>query len=184
MSLWKALGFAGAGEPGSRDLPEGAASRAETDTVRRIASELKKMEAGRARFTAGFAYILSRVANADQDISEEETAAMERIVRQIGGLGEAQAALVVEMARTHAMLFGGTEDFLVTREFAKAATQEEKLSLLECLFAIGAADNSVSSEEESVIKQTASELGLGQADYIAVRRRFKDRLAVFKDLKL
>lgn len=183
MSLWRILGFGPAqGGERSPNSPDAAAG-AETETVRKIAAQLRKMNPAHARHTAAFAYILSRVANADSDISDKETRRMENIVREIGGFGESQASLVVEMAKTHATLFGGTEDFLVTREFEKTATRDEKLSLLGCLFAVAAADESVSSEEESVIRQTASELRLSHSDYIAARLKYKEHLAVLKDLK-
>jgi uncharacterized tellurite resistance protein B-like protein len=184
MNLMKLLGF-GADEPKGEvgDGSVAGGSQAETEAVRKIAGQLRKLDPARARNTAAFAYILSRVATADSHIDEQETREMERIVREIGGLNEGQAALVVEMAKTHSMLFAGTDDFLVTREFEKNATREEKIALLGCLFAVGAADESISSEEESAIRQTASELRLGRDDYVAARSKYRAYLAVLKDPK-
>ena len=45
----------------------------DTETVRRIVAELESLETERARYIAAFAFILSRVANADLEISVEET---------------------------------------------------------------------------------------------------------------
>jgi len=56
--------------------------------------------------------------------------------------------LVVQIAKTQATLFGGTENFLVTQEFNRMATVEQKLSLLQCLFAVAAADKVISSVED------------------------------------
>ncbi|MFB3915538.1 MAG: hypothetical protein ACE14M_02335 [Terriglobales bacterium] len=50
----------------------------ETDTVRKIVQKLDQIEPERARYIAAFAYILSRVATADLNISEAETREMER----------------------------------------------------------------------------------------------------------
>ena len=72
----------------------------DTATVRRIAAELDRMEPERARFLASFAYVLARVAHADAEVSEEEVREMERWVRELGGLAEAQATLVVQIAKT------------------------------------------------------------------------------------
>src|SRR5512146_1126955 len=94
---------------GRLEQPAQAARSAETDTVRKIVHELDQMPPERARYIAAFAYILSRVARADLNISEMETAEMERRVVQVGGLPEEQAILVVQMAKTQATLFGGTE---------------------------------------------------------------------------
>ena len=49
---------------------------------------------------------MSRAANADFDISAEETALMEQFAVELGGLDEAQAVLVVEMAKLQARTQG------------------------------------------------------------------------------
>ena len=95
MSIWSYLGLEpdGAGQP---------PSTGETETVRRITRALDRLEPERARYIAAFAYILSRVARADLDVSEEETREMERLVAERGGLTEEQAIIVVQMARSAA----------------------------------------------------------------------------------
>ena len=50
--------------------------------------------------------------------------------------------------RRRAQLAGGTENFLVTREFKEIATREQCRELLDCLFAVSAADDSISGVEE------------------------------------
>lgn len=152
-----------------------------TSSVRRIAESLDRMEPARARYLAAFAYILGRVANADMDISDDETRTMEAIVRERGGLDEDQAIVVVQMAKTQALLFGGTENYLVTREFEGIADRDRKLALLDCLFAVSAADGGVSEVESGVIRQIADELKLDHRDYVAVRSRYREHLDVFKD---
>ena len=47
---------------------------------------------------------------------------MEQLVVGLSGLPEEQAILVVQIAKSQATLFGGTENFLVTGEFNKMAT--------------------------------------------------------------
>jgi len=155
-------------------------SSSETETVRKIATALDKIEPARAKFIAAFAYLLSRVAQADLDISPEEVRAMEQIVMQKGGLPEEQAVLVVQMAKTQNILFGSTENYLVTREFNNIAIREEKLSLLHCLFAVSAADNSVSTVEATEVRQIAEELRLEREDYVAARSAFREYLAVLR----
>jgi hypothetical protein len=123
MSILKFLG-----------LEEGAAGgagrdSAETETVRKIVSTLDRLEPDRARYVAAFAYILSRVARADLVISEAEVRAMETIVSHEGGLTPEQAVLVVQMAKTQNILFGGTENFLVTREFNEVRRIANELRL-------------------------------------------------------
>lgn len=151
-----------------------------TETVRKIVRALDELPPERARYVAAFAYLLGRVAHADLDITEDETREMERIVAERGGLPEEQAVVVVQMAKSQNRLFGGTEDYLVAREFHDIATREEKLALLECLFAVSASDASISSVEDAEIRKIADSLRLEHHDVIAVRARFREHLDVFK----
>lgn len=155
-------------------------SSPQTETVRNIIKALEDMEPEQARYIASFSYILGRVAHADLNISEEETRLMERIVMEMGELPEEQAVLVVQMAKTQTLLFGGTENYLVTRDFEKMATREQKMRLLECLFAVSATDKEISSLEDREIRQITSELRLEHKDFIAVRSMFRRHLAVLK----
>lgn len=164
--------------------PQTAAAGAagDTESVRRIVRELDALEADRARFVAAFAYILSRVANADLDISEEETRKMERILHELGHLPEGQAVLAVQIAKAQNRLLGGTENFLVTREFKELATPEQCRELLDCLFAVSAVDESISGAEEAQIRQIASELGFSHAEFVAARAAYNDKRDVLKGL--
>jgi uncharacterized tellurite resistance protein B-like protein len=137
------------------------------------------MEPEHARFIAAFAFILCRVARADLRISSSETRAMERIVVERGGLPEEQAILVVQMAKTQSTLFGGTENFLVTREFNKIATREQKLALLDCLFAL-ASDEMISTTEDNEISRICKELQLSHDDFVSVRMAYREHRAVLK----
>jgi uncharacterized tellurite resistance protein B-like protein len=121
------------------------------------------------------------VAHADLDISDEETLVMREIVLDHGGLDESEASLVVEMAKEHTVLFGATQGFVVTREYNKRATQEQKLALLDCLFAVCAADHTITGEEEKEIRKISDELLLTHKDYIATRLKYRDHLSVFQD---
>jgi uncharacterized tellurite resistance protein B-like protein len=152
----------------------------DTDTVRRIVSELEQLDATRARFLAAFAYVLSRVAGADLHISDVETNKMVDLLRRAGHLPEAQAVLVVQIAKSQHRLFGGTENYLVTREFREIASDAERRELLECLFALSAADDAISGEEENQIRQIASELGFSHPEYIQARLAYSDKRTVFR----
>lgn len=163
-----------------KTAPQTGSDSAETETVRRIVEKLDHMEPDRARFVAAFAYVLSRVAGADMHVSEQETRAMERIVREYGGLSEDQAIIVVHMAKNQNLLFGGTENYLVTRELNRIASREQKKAILDCLFAVSAADESVTTVEGNVIRQISDQLLLEHADFIEARGKYREFLAVLK----
>jgi uncharacterized tellurite resistance protein B-like protein len=155
-------------------------SAAQTDAVRKITEALDSMDPESARYIASFAYILSRAARADMRVAPEETRAMERIIMEMGGLPEDQAIIVVQMAKTQNRLFGGTENYLVTREFNEIASREQKIALLNCLFAVSASDDAISTAEDSEIRQIASELLLDHRDFIQVRTSYREKLRVLK----
>ena len=159
-----------------------ATTAADADSVRRIAQALDSLEPERARQIASLAFVLSRVANADLDISDVERAEMERQVVLWSGLPEAEATLVVEIARRQSILFGGTDNFLVTRELKSSLSHDEKTRLLHCLFAVSAADDSISAPEENIISQIASELGLDHREMVEIRSAYSSKRAVMKDL--
>jgi uncharacterized tellurite resistance protein B-like protein len=105
---------------------------------------------------------------------------MERLVIEKGGLPEEQAMIVVQMAKTQNLLFGGTDNFSVTKEFKKLSSREQKLALLRCLFAVSAADESISTVESNEIRQISEELGLDRSEFTELRSEFRDHLAVLK----
>lgn len=153
----------------------------ETDAVRKIIQSLDEMEPQRAKFIAAFAYLLSRGARADLHISMEETKAMEQIVMRQGALPEQQAVMVIQLAKTQNILFGATENYLVTREFNTIANHEDKMRLLDCIYAVAAADSSISTIEDNEISQIAQELRIEHSDFISVRSKYRDQLAVLRD---
>lgn len=173
MSILKFLGL-------NPSQPAMSTSQGDTDAMRKIVARLDELPEDQARYIAAFAYLLSRAARADLSVTPEETVVMERIVMNEGGLSEELALLVVQIAKTQNRLLGGTENYLVAREFERIATREQKLALLECLFAVTAADDDITSEEDNVVKQIASELRLTHSEYIGARSRFKEYLAVLK----
>jgi len=158
----------------------GPAGAGETESVRAIVRQLEGLDPERARFIAAFAYVLGRVARADLEVSAEERVEMERVAREHGGLSTAQAVLVVQIACSRNELFGATENFLVTREFGRIATREQKLALIDALFALSASDRSISAVEDHVIRRVADELRLEHGDFIAARSRFTRHRSVMQ----
>jgi uncharacterized tellurite resistance protein B-like protein len=157
-----------------------SSAQGDTETVRRIVGELDRLDPSRARYLAAFAYVLSRVANADLHISDVETDEIIQILRRIGHLPEEQAVLVAEIAKIQNRLFGGTENFLVTREFREIADAVQRRELLDCLFAVSAADRAVTGPEESQIWQIASELGFSHPEYVEARMKYSAHRTVLR----
>jgi uncharacterized tellurite resistance protein B-like protein len=175
MSIWRILGLEREPERG------GAGFSSSAEAMRGVVEKLERLDPARARYVARFAYVLGRAANADLEVSEAETRAMEREVRALGGLDEAEAVLVVEIAKAQHRLFGSTDSYTITREFAREATAEQKAELLLCLFAVSAADQHVSAVEESEIRRIAKELDVPHDEFIAARSSYREHIARLRE---
>jgi tellurite resistance protein len=163
--------------------PTGSADQAETDTVRRIVQALQQVDPARRRYLAGFAYVLARAAHADLEITDAEARVMEHVVAEIGGVPEAQAVLVVEIARNQAELYSGTEDYLVTREFNKTATDEERRAAVAACFAVAASDDEITSDEYSELTEIAEELGLSRPELNMIRNEYRDKIVALRQMR-
>ena len=103
---------------------------------------------------------------------------MERLVETWAHLPEAQAVIVVQIAKTRSVLFGATEDYLVGREFRDMTTLDQRLDLIHCLYEVSAADRSISTVEDNEIQRIARELQVPHRDVIAIRLQHREHLAV------
>jgi uncharacterized tellurite resistance protein B-like protein len=164
-----------------QNLSRETGSSKETETVRKITQALDRLDPERAKYIAAFAYLLARVARADLNISPEETEAMERIITERSGLPEEQAIIVVQIAKAQSVLFGATENFLVAREFKEMSDYPGRIALLNCLFAVAAGDRSISTVEANEISQIADELRIEHRDFISIRSKYRDSLAVLQN---
>jgi uncharacterized tellurite resistance protein B-like protein len=159
---------------GESDAP---AAAAQTKSVREISARLERLDPQLARYLAAFAYVLARGAGADLSVADAEAAEMRRIVSDIADLAPDEADLVVEIARSQVRLLGGTENYVVTREFKNLATRVQRAQLLECLFAVAAADGTVAPAESAEIVAIAEELGFTRAEANGLRSEYRDKLS-------
>jgi hypothetical protein len=158
-------------------------SDADTAALRRIVSQLDELPPGQRKFVAGFAYILGRVAAADLSISPEEVGLMERTVMDVAGLPEPQAVLVVQIALNHTTLYGGTDDYVITREFAQNADRDQLERALRCAFAIGAADETINAHESAELNELGRELGFTDEEIRRFRAEFSDKFSAVHQVR-
>jgi hypothetical protein len=64
------------------------------------------------------------------------------------------------------------------------ATREQKVALLDFLFAVSAADHSTSTAEDNAIIRICAELQLRCAEVVAARGRYRKCREVFKGMPL
>lgn len=172
MGLLRFLGLGGARAEADREP--------ESETVRRIASQLERLPPEQAQYLATFAYVLARLAHADLDIDSRETSTMEAAVRDIAHLSDAEAALAVQIAQSQAQNLGGTQDYVITRQFRKLSTREQRGELLACLYAVAAADGTISGEESAEIAKIGDELGFTRTEVNSLRSQYREQLGVLR----
>lgn len=167
----------------ARPPTAGNQAAGETATVRRIVARLDAMPPERARLVASAAYTLARAAHADLDISDAETAAIEHELQRDGALDEATAVLVAQMAKLQARTVGGTEDYVVTREFKALASEAQRIDVMRACFLVGAVDGTISAEETAVLKQIAGELDIDAAALNTIRAEHHELLSSVQQIR-
>ena len=161
-------------DPDPEDPDSGVDPVAETSNLRRVLGQMDSLPVEERRFVAGYAYILVRVAQADLEVSPPELEYMERAVSMAGHLSEAQAVLIVELARRMNALYGATEDYTLTREFARTTTRAQREDLLRTAFAVSDADDDISEAERVELNEIGMELGFSLDEIEAIRAEFDD----------
>ena len=153
---------------------------AEHEVLDSVLDVLEHLDPNRARYVAGFAYLLGRVAAADSHISDGEAALMTQLVMEEGGLSAGEADAVVRLALADHRRFGGTHNHIVTRDLAAVTTAEQRLGILRCLFAMSAADASVQVVEDNEIRRITQELKIEHGDFVRARMEVREHLAVLR----
>jgi uncharacterized tellurite resistance protein B-like protein len=136
-------------------------------------AELKKI--------TGFAGLLGKVAYADMEISSEELDKIRRVLTNVLKLETRHvASLIVLLSEHRAQLFS-VEDHFYGRMINEVCSREQKRLLLEALFSLAAADESISNQEDAAIWTITKSLRLSHGDFIAVRKRFREHLDLLKN---
>lgn len=148
-----------------------------------VRERLAEVDPARAEFITAFAGLLARVAYADQEISPAEAQEITRILTERIQLAPAEAAAVTEVVRYHTAVLRGVENYLLTRAFNAVAGAAEKEQLIDCLYAIAAADGLVSNVEDEEVRRIARALLLTHSQVIAIRSRYREQLEVLRSLR-
>jgi len=143
--------------------------------IRDAVSGMGSLTAEQRRFLAGYAYILVRIARADGVMNEAEVAVIEAAVMEAGDLQRAQGVLVAALAGSVNSLFGATEDYAFTREFARMSTPQQLQRLLRACVAVGAADGDLTAAETTELHEIGRELGVNAEELDAIREQIQPR---------
>jgi uncharacterized tellurite resistance protein B-like protein len=149
----------------------------------RVHQHLKQLGTNRVEYLAAFAGQLARVAYADDGISEAEAASMANLLETRANLPAHEARLVADIAGHEFEALREVGEHLLNRTINEHASALEKEQLVDCLFAVAAADHLVSDAEETEIRRVASNLLLPHKTLMDIRLRYKDQLEVLQFAK-
>ena len=123
------------------------------------------------------------VPGASMNLSNRLLLEVHRVYASHESIDEATAVLVTEMAKLQAKTVGGTEDFVVTREFKALADQDQRIVVLRACFAVMAANGTISAEETATINQIALELDIDDATLNAIRADYHEQLSSVQQIR-
>lgn len=113
--------------------------------------------------------ILATLAHLEAGVDDAER---ERIVGALEhgwGISHERAVLVAEAAIEEGKT--NLDPFVLTYAYAQSASVEERVRFLDALFAVAAADGTISSEESAAISRIANAIRLEQRHFIAAKRK-------------
>ncbi|MGH7819455.1 MAG: TerB family tellurite resistance protein, partial [Candidatus Binatia bacterium] len=88
-----------------------------------------------------------------------------------------------EIARNKTVALRGAENHLLTRRFNERSSEEERLRLVDCLYAVATADDLVSHVEDREVRRIGAALMLPTTAVLEIRSRYRDRLEELQQLR-
>jgi uncharacterized tellurite resistance protein B-like protein len=159
-----------------------AGREAEPASLRELIRSLEDVPADQARLVAAFAYLLARVAGADLETVDHERETITRRLSEFAALDRDQADRLAEAAIAMSERHGASDDHLVARAFRDMSDHDERIRLVRCLFAIAAADETITALEDNEIFEVATAIGVARGDVVAVRSEWKAYLGSMRAL--
>jgi uncharacterized tellurite resistance protein B-like protein len=145
------------------EVSAGGEARSGSDVVTEIRSSIEHIDHVDRHsdgYLTALAFILHRVAAADQHLSRVEIRQMESILVECASLTPAEAVLTVEMAKHQCRMADCGRAYDASRHLRALLTPTERLSVRSFLDAVAAADGRVQPSEQQEVDQIALELGL------------------------
>jgi uncharacterized tellurite resistance protein B-like protein len=131
-----------------------------TDEIRNTLNRLEELNRETAGYLKTLAFILHRVAMADDELSREEVDRMEQILVDHASLSRSEAMLTVEIARHCGEIADCGCSYEASRRLRSSLDEDNGRDIRRFLESVAAADGRVRRSEKAQIRQIATELGL------------------------
>jgi uncharacterized tellurite resistance protein B-like protein len=150
--------------------------------MRRLHAQLTRLGPARMEYLAGFAGELARVAHVDGGMSAAEASLIKTQLTG-HGLTTAEACVVLDLLRHEMEVLHSLQHHVLNRAVNKHASAAEKEALVDCLYAVAAADHTISDLEEREIRRVADALLIPHSVLMRIRGRYRDRIEVLVAMK-
>lgn len=117
--------------------------------------------------------LLVRIARADGDYAPRERALIDRIAARRYALDEAEAESL--RAEAEALEAEAPDTVRFTRAIKDAVPYDERLAVIEALWAVVLADGNRTDEEDSLLRLVSNLLGVSDPDSAMARQRVENR---------
>jgi len=144
----------------SNSTTDGSAVSDFAGEIRRALNRLDELDRETAGYLKILAFILHRVAMADNEVNEKEVDRMEQILVDHASLSRSEAMLAVEIARHCGQIADCGCSYEASRALRSQLDQDSGRRIRRFLDSVAAADGRVRRSERAQIRQIATELGL------------------------
>ena len=128
--------------------------------IRGTLAHLEALDTQNDGYLSALAFILQRVAAADENISNEEIYRMEKILVDHASLSPAEAVLTVEIAKQRGRIADCCCSYTASRHMRSLLDSEGQAQMRSFLISVAKADGLVRRSEKAEIHQITTELGL------------------------
>jgi len=128
--------------------------------IRESLARLDSLDHDTADFLKTLAFVMYRVAAADEHVSEEEVRRMEAILVEHASLSLPEAVLTVEIARHCRKTADCAGSYDASRRLRARLRADDRRRLRSFLSSVAEADGRVLQTEKDTIRQISTELGL------------------------
>ncbi len=139
-----------------------------------ISAKLDGLNPPEAERIISLAFLLCRVALADHHMTDEEEKQIAETLRSKFSLSDEHLSLLLELLHDEQKVFGSTKNYSLTKGMAESFSEAEKVKIMECLFRVAAADQRLTPEEESELRNITSQLGLDDGVFIDLRIQYRE----------
>lgn len=148
--------------------------------ARAVRTHLPDVDSETVRIITAIAGLLGGVAYADRQYSQDEAAAVRAQLETIAGLTSRGVESIVASLKEHLVEISTVQSPRYCRTLVELADRDLRLRVLGMLVDIAAADGNLSTEETTLLRNTATSLGLTQSDYNALQNAHRDKLNVLR----